>query len=301
MKRVLLTGATGFVGRHCLPLLIERGVEVHAVVRRSHNSVRGIVWHRGDLLETGVPAAIVKAVRPTHVLHLAWYASPLDYLENPLNSRWTAVTAELAEAFIGAGGERFVSAGSCAEYMPAPVPSDGGNMRRQPTSLYGVAKAAAFERLSELAVKSGLSSAWARIFFPYGPYQAGERLIPSVIMALQRGDPFDCTSGEQVRDFIHVHDVARALIATLESDVRGALDVGSGRAASVREVVTALERIVGRRSWIRFETKPRPVNEPATAVADTGRLRSELGWHPRIGLEEGLAATVAWWRGARED
>jgi nucleoside-diphosphate-sugar epimerase len=251
-------------------------------------------------LEIGAPAAIVKAVHPTHVLHLAWCASPRDYLTNPENSRWAAATAELGEAFISAGGERFVGAGSCAEYTVNSPSLDGGDSRRRPASLYARAKAEAFERLSELADRSDLSLAWARIFFPYGPYQSPERLISSVIMALERGDPFDCRSGEQLRDFIHVHDLARALGAILESDIRGALDIGSGGGAAVRDVVTALERIVGRRSWICFGARPQAIDEPAAAVADTRRLRRELGWHPRIGLEEGLTATVAWWRGARE-
>ena len=301
MKRVLITGATGFIGRHCLPRLIERGVEVHAVVRLAHANYPGIMWHLGDILEIGTPAALVKAVRPTHILHLAWCTSPRDYLTNPVNSRWAAATAELAEAFIGAGGERFVGAGSCAEYALTPATADGGDKLRGPASLYGMAKAGAFERLTELAAKDDFSFAWARIFFPYGPYQAPERLIPSVIMALLRGNPVDCTSGEQLHDFIHVHGAAEALVAILVSDVRGAFDIGSGSGTSVRHVVTVLERIVGGRSRVRFGAKPQPVDESAAAVADTRRLRDELGWRPRIGLEEGLAATIAWWRDALED
>jgi nucleoside-diphosphate-sugar epimerase len=188
MKRVLITGATGFIGRHCVPLLIERGVEVHAVVRTSHVNCPGTMWHHGDILEIGAPTALVKAVRPTHILHLAWCTSPRDYLTNLVNSRWAAATVKLAEAFIATGGERFVGVGSCAEYTLTPASADGADTQRWPASLYGEAKAEAFERLSDLAAKNEFSFAWARIFFPYGAYQAPERLIPSVIRALVRGD-----------------------------------------------------------------------------------------------------------------
>jgi nucleoside-diphosphate-sugar epimerase len=296
MKRVLVTGATGFIGRHCLPLLIDQGYEVHAFARETPACVPAVVWHRGDLLAPGAPSSLIEAVRPTHLLHLAWCASPNDYLTNPSNLRWTVATAELAEAFVAAGGDRFVGAGTCAEYAPSATPCHERDTPAQPASIYGQAKVAAFERLSELAADAKLSFAWGRIFFPYGPYQAPERLIPAVITSLLRGDPMACTAGDLIRDFIHVRDAAEALVAMLSGGIGGACNIGSGARVSVREMVTSLARIADGRSPVRFGVRSLSRGETAPIVADTRRIREELGWRPRIGLEDGLLATVEWWR-----
>jgi nucleoside-diphosphate-sugar epimerase len=244
-----------------------------------------------------MPSSLIKAARPTHLLHLAWCADPNDYLTNPANVSWTAATAELAEAFAASGGERFVGAGTCAEYGRSAVPCHERETALRPESLYGESKVAAFGQLSAVASDARLSFAWARIFSTYGPYQASERLIPAVILALLRGSPVDCTAGGQLRDFVHVQDTAAALIGMLQSDITGACNIGSGTGASVREIVMLLARTVGSGSPLRFGAKRLPFDEPAAMVADTRRLRDELGWRPRIALEEGLTSTVEWWRG----
>lgn len=296
MKRVLVTGATGFIGRNILPLLLAQGYKVHAIAREVGIGSAAITWHQADLLEPGAPSALIKTVRPSHLLHLAWCAGPRDYLTNPANLRWTAATEDLAGAFAMAGGERLVAAGTCAEYASSADTCDERETPLQPSSLYGQAKVAAFERLSALATDVRLSFAWGRIFFPYGPWQAPERLIPTVIVALIRGDRFDCTAGDRVLDFIHVRDVAEAFVAMLGSTTSGAFNVGSGSGVSVRKLTGYLSEIVGSGPVVRFNPKPQGLADPAAIVANTRRLREKLGWSPRISLQEGLTATVDWWR-----
>ena len=163
-------------------------------------------------------------------------------------------------------------------------------------SLYGESKVTIYRQLAALAESTSLSFAWGRIFLPYGPYQAHARLIPSAITALLRQLPIPCPASAQMRDFIHVQDVADAFVALLDSDLTGACNFGSGLAVSVRDLIDLIARLVASEDALRFDAPPQRGGEPAFIVADTRRLRTELGWHPRLTLEDGLAQTITWWR-----
>jgi nucleoside-diphosphate-sugar epimerase len=297
VKRVLVTGASGFIGRHCLPPLLDDGFEVHAIARQPLNLRTAIKWHQIDLLAEGAAAAIARRVAATHLLHLAWCASPVDYLTNASNRRWASVTLELAEAFMTARGERFVGAGSCAEYGTSPIPCAEETTPLHPTSLYGECKVTAFRRLDALANAANFSFAWGRTFFPYGPYQARARLIPSIVMTLLEQRPMPRPAGHQIRDFIHVQDVAGAFVALLDSEVTGACNIGSGVGVKVSDLVTLVARLMGGEDSLHLAAaSPDRAGESAFIVADTRRLRDELGWRPRLSLENGLNGTVEWWR-----
>jgi nucleoside-diphosphate-sugar epimerase len=296
VKRVLVTGASGFIGRHCLQPLLDWGFEVHAVAREPLHFSTAITWHQADLLENGAATAIAFRVEATHLLHLAWCAAPADYLTNPDNRRWASVTLELAEAFMAAGGKRFVGAGSCAEYASSLTPCVEDTTPLHPTSLYGESKAGAYRRLAALAKTADLSFAWGRTFFPYGPYQARTRLIPSVITALLEHRPAPCPTGDRFGDFIHVRDVASAFVALLDSSFVGPCNIGSGLPIIVRNLVTLIARLIESENSLQPDGSPQRSGEPAFIVADTHRLRNELGWQPSMTLEAGLAQTIAWWR-----
>jgi nucleoside-diphosphate-sugar epimerase len=296
VKRVLVTGASGFIGRHCLQPLLDRGYEVHAVARRPLDLRPAIRWHQANLLEQGAASAIVRSVAATHLLHLAWCATPVDYLTNPANRQWAAFTLELAKAFTATGGQRFVGAGSCAEYASSLTTCAEDTTPLRPTSLYGESKVTTYRRLSELAETTGFSFAWGRLFFPYGPYQAHARLIPSVITALLQHLPAICPMGDRARDFIHVQDVAGALVALLDSNMTGVCNIGSGLPVSMHDLIILIARIMAAEDLLRFDASGQRSDEPALIVADTRRLRDELGWHPRLTLEEGLTHAITWWR-----
>jgi nucleoside-diphosphate-sugar epimerase len=296
VKRVLITGASGFIGRYCLQPLLDRGYKVHAIARRPSHFSSAVDWHPADLLEKGAAAAIARSVAATHLLHLAWCATPVDYLKNPANRQWAAITLELASAFRSAGGERFIGAGSCAEYASSPKPSAEDTTPLHPTSLYGESKVTTYRALAALAESTSLSFAWGRIFLPYGPYQARARLIPSVITALLHRLPIPCPAGDQIRDFIHVQDVADALVALLDSDLTDSCNIGSGLPVSARDLVTLIARMVAGEDALHFDAPQQRGGEPAFIVADTRRLHNELKWSPRLTLEDGLTRTIAWWR-----
>lgn len=303
MSSVLVTGASGFIGRHCLPLLVRAGFGVEAVHASAPAlAVPGAVrWHKADLLDAAQARALIRTLQPTHLLHLAWYAVPGRYWTAPENSAWLDASEALFEAFAAERGRRIVAAGSCAEYdwnhgASRGVCSEAGTPLA-PATPYGAAKHALQRKLAALCARQpGLSSAWGRIFLLYGPHEHRDRLVPSVIRALLAGEPARCTQGAQVRDFLHVADVAGALVSLLAGTVTGAVNIGSGEGITVREVVSRIANRMQAPELLRPGALPTRAGEPALLVADTGRLRGELGWKPGFDLDRGLDHTIAWWK-----
>jgi nucleoside-diphosphate-sugar epimerase len=296
LSRVLVTGAGGFIGSNAVELLLERGHEVHAVSRRAGAPRDGVVWHEADLLASGAATSVVAAAQAERLLHLAWYATPASFWSAPENERWIDATLRLLQAFGEAGGVRVTVAGSCAEY------AWGGEMLSElttplePATLYGACKHATHVAAEAVARELGLSLAWGRVFFLYGPGEAPGRLVSGVARALLAGEDVPTTEGSQLRDFMHVRDVAGALVALLEGEVSGAVNIASGEPVPVRDIVALIAAEAGGCGRVRFGELAIRAGEPAVIAGDAHRLLEEVGFTPAVGLEQGIAETVAWWR-----
>jgi nucleoside-diphosphate-sugar epimerase len=303
MRKVLITGAGGFLGRHCLPHLAARADEVHAVVRpdsppmalEASCQFHTVHVHRANLLDPSAVEGLATKVQASHLLHLAWVATSGEYWTSPENQAWVDASLRLLRAFAEHGGRRAVLAGTCAEYDWAAGRCREDWTPLKPASLYGECKNALRERAEAYARRAGLGVAWARLFFLYGPREAPRRLVPTVARALLRGEPALCSSGVQRRDFLHVEDAATALVDLLRSDLAGPVNIGSGKAVPVHAVVRRLAALVGRPDLLRLDALP-ATNEAALVVADVSRLREDVGWAPRFALDFGLAQTVEWWK-----
>lgn len=297
MTRVLVTGASGFVGRRALVALRRRGLEVHAVARRpSGGSDDGVAWHAADLLEDGARRTLLEHVRATHLLHLAWYAEPGAFWSARENGPWVAASVRLVEEFADAGGERAVLAGTCAEYDWAAAQPLREDAPLRPATFYGVCKDATRRVTGGLAERLGLSLAWGRIFFLYGPEEDERRLVASVARALVAGERAAISEGSQRRDFLHVDDVAGAFAALVDGAVTGPVNVASGEGVAVRRIAELLAQAAGRPDLLDVGAVASRADDPLQIVGDAGRLREEVGWRPGFSLEDGLTQTVAWWR-----
>ncbi len=291
-RRVLVTGATGFVGRHALDALLQRDFEVHAVARNPPAGDR-VRWHAGDLL--GDPVGVVGRVRPSHLLHLAWYAEPGAFWQARANAHWVAATVRLAEAFGAAGGQRAVMAGTCAEYdwdaaeACAPLAEDAP---LRPATLYGISKDATRRAVEPLVPELG----WGRIFFLYGPGEDERRLVAGVARGLAAGERVATTAGRQERDFMHVADAGAAFAALTDSGATGPVNVASGDAVAVRAIAETLARAAGRPDLLDAGALAQGPGDPALIAADVTRLHDEIGFAPVWSLTDGLAATLEWWR-----
>ena len=279
MTRLLLTGASGFIGTHCLRLILggDHG-EIHAVTRPGRQpSVSGVTWHAADLRVAAEATRIIDTVRPTHLFHAAWIATPGIYLSSLENVDWLQASIALVRAFAEQGGQRFVGVGSSAEYATSDVPCDEDLTPLHPSSIYGHCKLAFWNAVQGLAQYYNMQAAWGRVFLPYGPGDSPARLIPTALAALRAGRPLPLSRGEQLRDFIYAPDAAKQLVGLLGASAIGAFNIGSGEARSVRSVIEAIADRFGARACLRFgELTPRGW-EPPVLVANMQKYRDQIG------------------------
>lgn len=294
----MVTGASGFIGRAAVPRLLAKGYEVHATAQSSAGIEvpKAVHWHELDLLDDHQAAELMAAVRPTQLLHLAWDTAPGRYPSSDENIRWVRASLFLVEQFINWGGRRITAAGTCAEYDWSGGCCKENATPLRPTDLYSVCKNALHIILAAWSEQMNFSLAWGRVFFLFGPFEHPKRLVSSVICSLINNEPALCTEGSQERDFMHVHDVADALVALLGSEVEGPVNIASGKAVAIREMVSFLGRQLGAEDLLRLGSLPAPPGQPPLVVADVDRLHHEVGWKPRFTLEAGLVDTVEWWK-----
>lgn len=298
MNRVLVTGASGFIGWHTLAPLLAAEYEVHAVsLRTSEDIPNGVRWHQADLLDHECVRSLMDRVRPSHLMHFAWFVEPGRYWTSVENLSWVQASLDLVVEFARYGGRRAALAGTCAEYDWRV----GGVCHEQetpavPATLYGASKLAVGRLAGHASHELGIDVVCGRIFFPYGPREPRERLVPSVICSLLTAKPALCTDGKQNHDFIFVHDVGTAFTLLLSSEVKGPVNIGTGIGVPIADVVSMLARVIGRPELLHLGALPSRPGEPASLIADVGALRA-IGFVPRYTLEEGARAAVAWWQG----
>jgi nucleoside-diphosphate-sugar epimerase len=150
--------------------------------------------------------------------------------------------------------------------------------------------------MESYAQTHNMSSAWPRVFFLYGPNEHPDRLVSSVIRALLLDKEARCSHGKQIRDYLFVQDVADAIGSLLDSDVEGAVNIGSGQPIVLKDIVITLGRMLDRPDLIKLGAIPSRSNDAPLVIADVGHLSTALPWRPRYSLEEGLRQTIAWWR-----
>jgi nucleoside-diphosphate-sugar epimerase len=279
--------------------LIESGAEVHAL--SSHAADRpklaGVHWHEEDLLDPRSAARLIGEVQPERLVHLAWYVAHGRLWSALENVQWVEASLRLLRAFGEARGARAVIVGSCAEYAwGGEEDLDERDSPLRPEGLYGVSKDALRRVASAYATEAGIELAWGRLFFLYGPHEQTERLVPAVIRPLLAGERVATTTGTQVRDFMHVDDAAAAIAALLESGVTGPVNIASGRAVSIAEVLDLIGELTGAGALIDRGARPLPPEEPPRIVARVQRLADEVGFQAGIALVDGVASTVEWWR-----
>ena len=197
-------------------------------------------------------------------------------------------------AFDDNGGKRIVMAGTCAEYDWQYGRCHEDSTPLLPVTLYGTCKHALQMMLTAWSRETGVASAWGRIFSLYGPHEHPARLVSSVTRSLLRGEKVLCTRGTLVRDYLHVADAGAALVALLDSDLEGPVNIASGCGVALKDIVSEIGSKVGRPDLVGLDTSPMSTVEVPLLVADITRL-ARTSWRPTFDLSTGLDDTIAWW------
>lgn len=274
--RVLLTGASGFLGRYVLSQLTQQGIDA-VVVGRSRPAEHRADYIQADLLQVDDCTAIAQRARATHLIHLAWYAEHGKYWASPLNLRWLEASVRLVEAFCSAGGQKVVAAGTCAEYDWSCGYCREDTTPLSPASMYGTAKDATRRLGAAVCGAHQVPFAWGRIFLPYGQGEDRRRLIPSLIEVFQGRRPPFGVNASAYRDFLHAEDVARGFMRLLLSDAVGTYNISSGQPTQIAEVVRLIACAVDGDSRIVLDLSTERPGEPEMLIGDSRKLKA-LGW-----------------------
>lgn len=290
MERVLVTGATGLIGRALVAQLTGNGHDVIAL-SRSGMAVGEATGLACDLTNADATDRLLAEARATVLIHLAWLGGA-DRWHGAAGLDWVCHSLRLVQQFAAHGGRRVVGVGSCAEYdWSKPTLSESTPLR--PATVYGATKAATGLALCAAAPALGVSLAWARVFFVFGPGEPRGRLFGDLIQGLSAGEVVECTDGAQMRDFLHVDDLARGLANLAASGVTGPINLGHGTPLAVADLIMELARQIGAEHLVRLGARARPVGDPALLAADVTRSRSELGFHPSLKWSEAVARVLA--------
>lgn len=298
--RVFVTGASGFIGAHLVPTLLDAGCEVAILAVHNNTLWRlsgvltqlHVIW--GDLSAVDEFALSLADFGLDACIHLAWYVEPGKYLDSPLNIDWMMNSLNLLDLLIQIGCRQVVMTGTCAEYD-----ADVGYLKEtsptKPSTLYAAAKLSLSILGQQMAKNTGTRFAWARLFYLYGSKEDDRRVVPALIKSLLRDEPFEVSTGEQIRDYMHVEDVASALWFMLQNQLSGVFNISSGVPVTMRALMEMVGDILGKRNLIQFSALPQRQWEPRFICGDNRKL-CQLGWQLQHNLHDGSMETVKWWK-----
>lgn len=294
--RIVVTGATGFVGSWVTQAALDRGHRVWATTRSAQPRITTGAHYASVNTPADVQHVLDEAC-PHAVVHLAWPVPPDSYRHSASNDEGLDAARMVFEASARARVPHVVGVGSCLELGTTEAVRTE-RTAPAPTCRYATTKNAARELGAALSAASGSRFSWARLFHLYGPGEHPGRLVRDALDSFRAGRPFVTSPGGQVRDWLHVASAADALVTLAESDHDGIAHVCGEAPGTLGELLTDLARICGTRDLLHVGDRPYGAAEVMKIVGRASSLR-DLGWAPRIHRIAGLRHTVDAFRAGR--
>lgn len=283
--KVLVTGASGFIGQHTLKPLSDAGFEVYGISRSvfEHGCCTMI---NGDILDNHFLENVMSRIKPQYLLHLAWYLGN-NFFQSDENFSFLASGIRLIQLFHENGGKRAVYAGTCGEYEPASCALKEMHPLATKMTNYAFCKAKLHGIAEHFCRSNQISFAYGRIFSVYWKWSVNKLLLEKFI----RNEAIERKYIPVLRDFMYVKDVAMALVRLLASDVEGAVNICTGESISVYDFFTTFAEKVGKLHLLKLIPDKKDVSP--VFVGDNTRLVREVGYKPRYTLEQGMTEVAA--------
>lgn len=254
MKKIFVTGGTGFIGRVTINLLKDK-YDCYALTRSCNQKEDGIVFVKGDIADERQIKRILNDIRPDVLLHLAWNVKGYDYANSIENHKWVKWSTRLVEGFLESGGKQVICAGSCLEYDVRVTSAHSTDEKCSPDSLYGKCKLETYKAIGELCDKYEARFVWGRIFFPYGKGEEKRKFISSAIESLKCNEEFICSSPNSIIDYIHVEDIANMFACVVEDDgLSGIVNICSGKGIKISAILDIIKQKIRSKCNIRYNT-----------------------------------------------
>lgn len=270
-RTVLLTGGTGFIGRHVLSQLLADGVHVRLIARTRVKQLDGpsekveVVYTTNAFLES-IEWWTKQCTGIDRVIHLAWYVEPGKYLDSLKNLECLNGSINLAIASIRSGVTKFVGIGTCFEYdLDEPTPKKISS-QLNPKTIYAASKASLYFLMQNLFKSSGIDFAWGRLFYLYGEGEDSRRFSPYLHHQLSSDLVAELTSGFQIRDFIDVKEAAKKIIEIANNNTNDAVNICSGRGVSIRQFAEDIADLYGKRDLLKFGARQENITDPHYVV-----------------------------------
>lgn len=302
-RRVIVTGASGFIGSNLVRRLLKRRFQVHAIVSQEYSSWRiadiqkKLIIHKG-LLEKKSLKSILNEIKPYAIFHLATFGSYPD--QKDVEKVWKVNvldTIGLLDAVKDLSIKRIIVSGSSSEYGKKLHSMKESDVL-EPNNMYAVAKTAQTHVCKLYAYSYSLPITIVRLFNVYGFYEQEGRLVRSVIESSLQNKPIRLATGDEARDFIFCEDVVAILLKlitthTLPGEV---FNVGTGKQTTIKQLAEKVIRLTKSKSQIQLNSYPGRVWDSPSWVADMTKTNTELNWSAHYSLEEGLKKTVDWYK-----
>lgn len=288
-KRILVTGATGLIGKELVVPLRARGFDVSAITIDKINPDNGIHWIKGSLFDRDFVTKTVAELRPTHLLNMAW-ATTGDYLTNFVNYDFLSAGIHLATQFAATGGRRAVYAGTCFEYAFKNEPIKETDLLEPDRNEYAFCKNELRQIASRIFNKAGVSFGYGRIFYVYGRGEAKTRLTGLVIDKLSHGERVLIKAGSLLKDYMYTRDIAGSFSALADCDVEGPVNICTGVPISIHDYVLKIAERMGKLDLVDFADDC--AGQPLVVVGDATRLNREVGYQLKYSLEQALDEVV---------
>lgn len=271
MKNILLTGGTGFVGRHVFQNLLKNQINIRLIIRKDKEKFFEDQKSKIELILTDdlfreSPEWWSEQCKGIHtIIHLAWYAEPGKYLQSSKNVDCLIGSLNLAKGALKAGIKRFIGIGTCFEYdlnykklsVETPI---------KPTTPYAATKAGLYNALTHLFPPNSIELSWCRLFYLYGEGEDERRLVPYIHKQLSKGNKVELTSGKQVRDFLDVSNAGQIITQIALGNQLGPINICSGIPVTVKQFAEKIADKYGRRDLLNFGSRPNNLVDPPVVL-----------------------------------